>query len=166
MRIAEEYQRLNPDVKIKFVEPFKATEALNQPAYFKAGAAAGTLPDISFTYGLSFIYDKGAILSTTEYLQEPNPYIPEGKPGRDRWIDQWFEDVQPQPLADGNTYDIPVGWGNPGLIVGFNKDLFDKAGITELPKTYYDYYAISDAGHPGSVPGIRRRRGDAPGVYG
>ena len=144
LRIAEEYESMHPGVKVTFEEPFRATDAVTQTTYYKMGAAAGTLPDISFTYGLSFIYDKGALLPTTEFLDEPNDYIPAGKPGSDRWIDQWFDDVQPDPLPDGNTYDVPVGWGGPGLVIGFNKEMFESAGITTIPSTYYEYYQISE----------------------
>lgn len=144
LRIAEEYKKEHPGVDIKFVEPFKPTEAMNQATYFKTGAAAGTLPDISFTYGLSFIYDKDTILPTTEFLEEANEYIPLGKPGHKRWIDQWFEDVRPEKLPDGNTYSIPVGWGGPGPTIGYNKEMWDEAGISEIPDTYYDYYHICE----------------------
>ncbi len=53
LNIAQEYQDMHPGVEVTFEEPFKATEAMTQPTYFKAGAAAGTLPDITFMYGLS-----------------------------------------------------------------------------------------------------------------
>ena len=54
LNIAQEYQEdMHPGVEVTFEEPFKATEAMTQPTYFKAGAAAGTLPDITFMYGLS-----------------------------------------------------------------------------------------------------------------
>ena len=143
LNIAADYQDMHPGVEVTFEEPFRATEAMNQPTYFKAGVAAGTLPDISFTYGLSFIYDKDTIVPTTEYLNQPNHYIPADQPGNSRWIDQWYDDVHPQPLADGNNYDIPVGWGGPGLVIGYNKEMFAEAGITELPnRTYHDYYEL------------------------
>ena len=141
LNIAAEYEDMHPGVEVVFEQPFRATEAMTQPTYFKAGAAAGTLPDITFTYGLTFIYDKDTIIPTTEYLNQPNQYIPAGQPGNSRWLDQWFEDVHPIVLADGNNYDIPVGWGGPGLVIAYNKEMFAEAGLSGPPdKTYYDYY--------------------------
>ena len=144
LRIAEEYQDAHPGVKVKFEEPFKVSEAMTQANYYLTGAAAGTLPDITFTYQASAVYDKGVLLPTTDFLKEPNDYIPAGKPGHDRWIDQWFEDTIPKPEADGNTYSVPLGWGGPGLVIGYNKEMFKKVGITSTPKTYYDLYLASD----------------------
>ena len=151
LHIAAEYEEMHPGVEVTFEEPWKATEAMTQPTYFKAGAAAGTLPDITFMYGLSFIYDKDAIIATTEYLDQPNHYMPSDQPGHERWVDQWYDDVQPLVLADGNNYDIPMGWGNPGLVIAYNKEMYAEAGLSGPPeKTYYDYYQtcqqILDAG--------------------
>lgn len=63
----------------------------------------------------------------------------------DQWIEQlddlsgepWVKDLAPgagEPMTkDGKLYGMPVGLEGYGFI--YNKDLFEKAGITELPKT-------------------------------
>lgn len=63
----------------------------------------------------------------------------------DQWIEQlddlsgepWVMDLAPgagEPMTkDGKLYGMPVGLEGYGFI--YNKDLFEKAGITELPKT-------------------------------
>jgi ABC-type glycerol-3-phosphate transport system substrate-binding protein len=144
LRIAEEYESMHPGVTVKFVEPFRPTAAMPQIQYFQAGAAAGTLPDISFAYGISLAYHTGVWLPTTDFLEEPNPYIPSGRPGRERWRDQYMEDILPKPEPDGHTYTIPHGWGGPGPVIGYNKEMFEEIGITALPKDYYDYFYVCE----------------------
>lgn len=63
----------------------------------------------------------------------------------DQWLEQlddlsgepWVMDLAPgagEPMTkDGKLYGMPVGLEGYGFI--YNKDLFEKAGITELPKT-------------------------------
>ncbi|MCM3748118.1 extracellular solute-binding protein [Paenibacillus pasadenensis] len=92
--------------------------------------------------------------------QEPDIFNNMGNSELTTWIDK-VEDLSDQPWVgdvldaakepitrDGKIYGMPVGIEGYGFI--YNKDLFEKAGITELPKTLSELEAaakkLQDAG--------------------
>lgn len=105
--------------------------------------------------------DYGASLKTKFASGDaPDIFSNGGYSEMEMWIDKledlsdqpWVKDLIPlaaEPMTkDGKTYGMPMNLEGFGYI--YNKDLFAKAGITELPKTYTDLEAaakkLKDAG--------------------
>jgi raffinose/stachyose/melibiose transport system substrate-binding protein len=77
---------------------------------------------------------------------EPDIFTNGGFTDMQTWIDRmedlsdqpWVKDVVPmakEPMTfEGKLYGMPMNLEGIGFV--YNKDLFEKAGITELPKTY------------------------------
>lgn len=133
--LAKTYVEQNPDVSIEITvlenESFKAKLA--------TAMQSGSPPDIFQSWGggvLKQYGDAGLVQELTPALQENG----------------WGDSFQPGPLSlysfDGKTYGVP--W-NAGMIgFWYNKDLFQKAGITEPPATWSafleDVKKLKDAG--------------------
>lgn len=105
--------------------------------------------------------DYGASLKTKFASGDaPDIFSNGGYSEMEMWIDKledlsdqpWVKDLIPlaaEPMTkDGKTYGMPMNLEGFGYI--YNKDLFAKAGITELPKTYTELEAaakkLKDAG--------------------
>lgn len=70
------------------------------------------------------------------YLNRPNPYVPEGMPGHDRWLDAFYPGALSNWHAtyDKHIYCIPVD--QVEIAVFYNADILRACGIdpeTELP---------------------------------
>lgn len=105
--------------------------------------------------------DYGASLKTKFASGDaPDIFSNGGYSEMEMWLDKledlsdqpWVKDLIPlaaEPMTkDGKTYGMPMNLEGFGYI--YNKDLFAKAGITELPKTYSELEAaakkLKDAG--------------------
>ena len=91
--------------------------------------------------------DYGAALKTKFASNDaPDIFSNGGDAEMEMWIDR-LEDLSDQPWVndlvdmakepmtkDGKVYGMPMNLEGWGYI--YNKDLFEQAGITELPKTY------------------------------
>ena len=72
-----------------------------------------------------------------EYIEQPNPYIPEGTPGHERWADSIPDVVWNTTFhtGSGNQYLVTVNAGAIGIF--YNIDMLEAAGIdTEFDISY------------------------------
>jgi ABC-type glycerol-3-phosphate transport system substrate-binding protein len=143
IRLGNEYKKLHPEVgKIEWI---KVPTATDSRLWTETSQAGGTIPHISWQHSFQIDNDvkKDWWLPLDDYVKEPNPYIKEG-PGSKAWIDQFFEiPTSTKKSIDGHLYIIPYD-----LITTFfyyNKDLFNKAGIADVPKTWVEYEKAQQA---------------------
>jgi ABC-type glycerol-3-phosphate transport system substrate-binding protein len=143
IRIGNEYKKLHPEVgKIDWIKVPTATDAR---LWTETSQAGGTIPHISWQHSFQIDNDvrKDWWLPLDDFVKEPNPYIQEG-PGSKAWIDQFFEiPTGTKKSIDGHLYVIPYD-----LITTFfyfNKELFTRAGIADVPKTWVEYEKVQQA---------------------
>ena len=75
-----------------------------------------------------------------EYLEMPNPYIPEGIPGHERWMDSFPEFVMNQTSApDGHWYQVSLDWVETALF--YNVAMFEEAGVEADWANWGDFIA-------------------------
>lgn len=124
--LADEYMAANPNVEIEITvitgDPYKDKLASNMQA--------GDPPDLFQTWGGGVLWqyaDAGLVQDLTDALAE----------------DGWGDTFLPGPMAvyrqNGKIYGVPWRFGMVGI--WYNKDLFEKAGIAETPKTWSDLLA-------------------------
>ncbi|MCQ6559558.1 ABC transporter substrate-binding protein [Paenibacillus mendelii] len=134
--VADEYEKAHPGIKIEFIdEEFK-----DYTQTVRVKAAAGELYDIFWGQwaDLNNTFPKGIAEDLTEYFKKPNPYIP-GKP---TWQEAMNETVVNETVSpDGKHYNINGDYVATAFF--YNKDLFDKAGITEAPKSWVELIEVS-----------------------
>lgn len=120
-QLAEEYTKENPNVKInaQVVDDYSTLR--------KARFASGQGPDIFFVRGYTDMEDWQERL--VDLSDEP-------------WIDQVSAAAKPGMTINGKMYGFPIGLEGYGFI--YNKDLFKKAGITELPKTIAELKEVNE----------------------
>ena len=111
--LAEEYEELT-GVKVE-VESMSST---NYQTALRSKQAAGELPDIFNNEGYN------QLAEWAEYLEDLSG-------------ESWVKDMAPSTVAgatiDGKVYALPLYLEGYGFC--YNKDMFDQAGITELPRT-------------------------------
>ena len=113
LKLAEEYEELT-GVKVE-VESMSST---NYQTALRSKQAAGELPDIFNNEGYN------QLAEWAEYLEDLSG-------------ESWVKDMAPSTVAgatiDGKVYALPLYLEGYGFC--YNKDMFDQAGITELPRT-------------------------------
>jgi raffinose/stachyose/melibiose transport system substrate-binding protein len=134
--VADEYEKAHPGITIKFVdEEFK-----DYTQTIRVKAAAGELYDIFWgQWGeLNGSFPKGIAEDLAEYFKMPNPYIPD-KP---TWQDAMNQTVVNETVsAEGKHYNLNGDYVATAFF--YNKDIFDKAGITAAPKSWAELIEVS-----------------------
>jgi raffinose/stachyose/melibiose transport system substrate-binding protein len=126
-KLADEYMKTHPNVEIEITiitgDPYKDKLATNMQA--------GDPPDLFQTWGGGVLWqyaDAGLVKDLTEELAKDN----------------WGDSFLPGPMAvyrkDGKIYGVPWRFGMVGM--WYNKALFEKAGVTETPKTWDDFLVV------------------------
>lgn len=126
-KAADEYMVAHPNVEIEITiianDPYKEKLATNMQA--------GDPPDLFQTWGGGVLWqfaDAGLVQDLSDALGE----------------DGWGDSFLPGPMAvykhDGKIYGVPWTFGMVGM--WYNKALFEKAGITETPKTWGDFLTV------------------------
>jgi ABC-type glycerol-3-phosphate transport system substrate-binding protein len=73
-------------------------------------------------------------------LEEPNPY---SNSGNQKWKDDFVSPyVDLSKDAGGSVNMVP--WSLFGIGIYYNKGLFEKAGISELPKTWNEFMSVGE----------------------
>jgi ABC-type glycerol-3-phosphate transport system substrate-binding protein len=138
--VIDEYQKLHPKVTIN-INMHRPTP--QDRTWMITQLTGDIAPEIAWAQGFDTNQDigKGWWVNLDPYLNGPNPYIPAGHPGHDRWIDEFYNSTtQAKRAADGHMYVIPYD-----LVTTFffyNKKLFAKAGITAPPKTWIEFLNV------------------------
>lgn len=120
-QMAKDYEKEHPNVKInaQVVDDYSTLR--------KARFASGQGPDIFFVRGYTDMEDWQEHL--VDLSDQP-------------WIDKVSAAAKPGMTIDGKMYGFPVALEGYGFI--YNKDLFEKAGITEVPKTISELKAANE----------------------
>ena len=147
--VANAYMEAHPNVKIKFL-PYPMGDRREMMITMLTG---GTAPDMMWTQPdwVNEDLGKGWWLNLDPFLDMPNPYVPADSPGSTRWHDLFYPSVDFWRAPDGHLYMLLGDQTQVGFY--FNKEIFDKAGITEKPKTWVEMIraceAIKQLGFPG-----------------
>lgn len=147
----DEYTKLHPNVSIEYIlQPYDGYMDLLDTQYI-----AGTAADLVYMqpHMTKAFADKGVLLPLDEYMLNESPYA-----DGERWIDTFTGGessftTSKASNAMGAIMFVPMD-SNPGISVGqpffYNKNLFEQAGITELPNTYEEFIdtlqQLKDAG--------------------
>ncbi len=133
--LVDEYEATHPGVRIELVE---VPQNLSEDQWRITGFQGGNEPHILFIPYIRAWQElvNDWYLPLNDFIEEPNPYVPEGTPGADKWKDIIPDVVWNTTLdSNGNQYVITT----EAVAVGFfyNKAMLEKAGVdTEFDIPY------------------------------
>ncbi|MGH3351100.1 MAG: extracellular solute-binding protein [Nocardioides sp.] len=119
--LVKDFEKDNPDIKVKYVNvPFDQAQNKFDTAAGASGAPDVLRAEVGWTPAFA---QKGylAPLDDTAALEEKDAFQP---------------NLIKQAEFEGKTYGVPFVTDTLALV--YNKSLFEKAGITEAPKTWKD----------------------------
>jgi raffinose/stachyose/melibiose transport system substrate-binding protein len=138
-KIVEEYESKHPGVKIKLI-PYnqKSTEAFAKWKFTQF--AGGQIPDIIYNNPdhANNESSKGWYIPLDEYLEKPNPYVDGNKSWKNILVDGTLDSTM---HPSGENYNFPLDAIETAIF--YNKEMFDKAGIKEIPKTWAEFITVS-----------------------
>ncbi|MBB3128655.1 ABC-type glycerol-3-phosphate transport system substrate-binding protein [Paenibacillus rhizosphaerae] len=106
-------------------------------------------------------YGKGLVVDLTSDLSQPNPYN-----GGADWRDTLSDTVMANMLVPGTDKYAGIPTYSGTIRLFYNKDLFEKAGVSALPETWNDFLAVQDQiQKEGITPmaiGFAKQGGDRP----
>ncbi|MBM7567193.1 ABC-type glycerol-3-phosphate transport system substrate-binding protein [Paenibacillus sacheonensis] len=106
-------------------------------------------------------YGKGLVAELTGDLAQPNPYAD----GAD-WRGTLSDTVMANMFVPGTDKFAGIPTYSATIRLFYNKDLFDKAGVTALPETWNDFLAAQDlilkSGVTPMAIGFAKQGGDRP----
>ena len=117
--------------------------------WLKAQLTAGTAPEVMFVEQANEYKALDLIISLNDQFSKPNPYSESGKPWEEDFTKPYI-DISKDPAGNKNM----VPWSCFVLGVFYNKDAFDKAGITP-PKTWEEWKQVNEKlkqAYPEKVP--------------
>lgn len=132
---AKDYMALHANVTVNVKQmPYDGYGAWLKTQYLTDQA-----PEVVFTEGANEFKTTDNIISLNDFLNEPNPY---SKSGKAAWKDDFVNPyIELSKDAGGSVNMIP--WSLYGIGMYYNKTLFDKAGVIELPKTWNEFMDVS-----------------------
>lgn len=122
-KAAEEFTKLYPEISIKFL----GSEYKYEVDQMKTQATGGQLPDVWWQQAsiVNTSFPEGVCTNLTEYMEQPNPFIP----GNAKWRDVLNPSVYATSAANAETQ-----YCNNGDFVGtaffYNKAIFDEVGVS------------------------------------
>ena len=132
-QLADQYNESHPDVEIVI----NRTSLNNDREKLVSQLTQQRAPDILFYLpsGLAEDMNKGWFVPLNEYYEQPNPYCKEGEKGSEHWKDIYdASELAGYYAPNGQIFSAPIDKAPIGII--YNKDLFEKAGITETPEYF------------------------------
>ena len=138
-QVAAEYMEMHPNATVNLLPDTPDTSA--STTWLTARMAAGEAPDIVWDHW----FNRNRILDTwwaplDEYFELPNPYIPEGTAGHERWMDSFDEGAMNTTRApDGHWYQVSLDWVETALY--YNVAMFEEAGIATEWDNWGDFIA-------------------------
>ena len=146
-KTVEGFEKENPDITVKVVNAGTNNDeytALSNAV--NAGSGAPDLVQLDYNAVPQFAY--------SDALEDLSQY------GGDKILDKFTTGAQAGVTVDGKMYGMPMGTGPMALF--YNKEVFDKAGVTEAPKTWDEFYEAAKKIHAlGSDVYITSDTGDA-----
>lgn len=144
-RVADEYERRYPGIKIRFI----TDELPDANAAYRAKAAAGELYDVFWAQwtNLNGSLPRGIAVDLAPYFRQKNPYAPTFK----TWGDAMNPTVIRETAAPGGqSYNINGDFVATAFY--YNRDLFRKAGITREPATWDELVATAKRLRAAGIP--------------
>ncbi len=135
--VIQEYTAMNPGVTVELVP--SVPTGTDYTAWLTTRLAAGNAPNIAWQQ----FYDRNrqadeVWVPLTDFFEMPNPYIPEGTPGHDRWADSFPDFVLAQTRAgDGNWYQVSLDWVETGLYI--NDGVMEANGLDSTWDGWNDF---------------------------
>jgi len=135
--VIQDYMALNPGVTVELVP--NVPTGTDYRAWLTTRLAAGNAPNIAWEQ----FYDRNlegseTWVPLTDYFEMPNPYIPAGMPGSERWADSFPEFVLAQTRAgDGNWYQVSLDWVETGLYI--NDSVMEASGLDAQWDSWNDF---------------------------
>jgi len=133
--LIEEYTADHPDVDIKLVVTTWDTMA-NQ---IKVALDSGQTPDV-----ITELISRIPVYAAADQLADLSSWYDDAMP-----LDDFTPSAIDAVSRDGATYAVPFRWDAGSMI--YNKDLFEKAGITEPPSTWSE---LEDAAEKLKASGV------------
>lgn len=136
-KAADEFSKLYPDIKIKFL----GSEYTYEVDQMKTAATGGQLPDVWWQQAalVKTSFPKGVATNLTEYLDSANPFVE----GNTKWRDVFNASVTATTAVDPATI-----YTNNGDFVGtaffYNKKIFDDNDITAAPTTWQELLDVCE----------------------
>ena len=138
LEVLDGYMSEHPEVQIEWI---RIPQGISSREWTIAQQTAGTIPHIvtHAHWHIKDDLDKGWWTELTPYFNQPNPYIPAGDPGSEKWVDQFY------PIPTGETL-MRDGYYNMvfGLVTTFfyyNVDWFNDMGL-DTPQNYADFLSV------------------------
>lgn len=126
----KEFERLHPNIKIKFLD----IPAVQYYAKLQTMIAGGTPPDAAY-----LAYDQIPIFATKKAIQPLEPYLANSN---DFDFSEYYPRVVDMLQYQNNIYAVSRDFTVFGLY--YNKDMFDKAGLS-YPDETWDWRKFLDA---------------------
>ncbi|RSX52127.1 solute binding protein of ABC transporter system [Bifidobacterium goeldii] len=129
--VAKAFMKKNPDITVKVSNV--GTSAQTQTSLNNAIAAGKGAPDVSLMeyHSITQFALSDALEDVSDLASGYESFYQEGT----------WKGVQ----VNGKTYGLPVDSGPNALF--YNKEVFDKAGVTEAPKTWDEFYEAAKKIH-------------------
>jgi ABC-type glycerol-3-phosphate transport system substrate-binding protein len=136
--IVKAYEQLQPGVKIQIIS---SPSGMDNTTYTIAQFTAGTAPDIvAPAVGQQPWADltRNWWYELTDWVNTPNPYDPQHRTFRQGLLPQYLEQLQ----LDNRFWSVAIS-GQDSMFY-YNKDLFAKAGIMDVPQTWDAFTKAQD----------------------
>lgn len=140
-KIVEEYTKLNPSITVKMAYT-EYTDDAQWNTWLTSQLVGGVAPDIVNTWHIPAMenFRKDLVVDLKPYLEKQNPYDSNQR----KWWDSFATGLINQNMDNTNGAVPSIPLATVAVKVFYNKDLFKKAGITEVPKTFSDLKDVSE----------------------
>ncbi|MFV0503393.1 MAG: ABC transporter substrate-binding protein [Lachnospirales bacterium] len=138
--IAKKYEELHPEINIDFLTTVTGDDYIT---WLKTKMSAGEAPDVVWAQGTDLkggTYPKGSMIDLAPIFEEyPNTYIG----GNEKWIDTFTPSIYEQlPDENGSVWQLNADYVATAVV--YNKEMFAKADITNLPTTWEEFNVVCD----------------------
>ncbi|MBM3458185.1 MAG: extracellular solute-binding protein, partial [Armatimonadetes bacterium] len=137
-RLAQEFERLHPGVKVKF----QKSPVGDFRTWMRTQLQGGMAPDVMWSHSTYTNEDAkyGWFVNLDPYLAQPNPYCGPGVRGHERWSDQFYvEATNAKRAPDGHLYSLPID--QVETCIYYNQDLLDSVGAGP-PRSWEEWMEI------------------------
>ena len=134
-QIYEEFEKKHPNIHLNMVSMPSSTDVISKVGDL---LTVGEIPDIIFTGGdgresiYSFMVEKGYAVDLMPYIEADEEFV---KSVSEEILNSW-------KTKDGKLYTV-----SDVLLMGgywYNQDIFERAGIREVPKTWDDWIEVCE----------------------
>lgn len=136
--VAAAYEELHPNINIDFKTTVAGDDYIT---WLKTKMSAGEAPDIVWSQNTDLkggTYPKGSMVDLAPIFETyANTYID----GNTKWIDTFTPSIYEQlPDENGAVWQLNADYVATAVV--YNKDMFEAAGITELPETWDEFNEV------------------------